>query len=127
MYVLEESLSMRSFKKKLLLLLLYFLLQVFGKDEERLAKGQKEVPESLEMFSNHFLKDTPFISSNEISIADLMAECELSQLDLLADGFIQFPPKVQAWMKRCKEFLGPSYDEVYVAINKIREMMQKKA
>ena len=41
----------------------------------------------MDMFEKYYLKDTPFILSNEISIADLMAVTEYNQFEVGAFMF----------------------------------------
>ncbi len=74
------------------------------------------------VFDNHFLKKTPFISSEEISIADLMALCEFSQLELVEKDFVKLTPSIETWIATCKNQLGNNYDDVHSILN----IMKKK-
>ena len=48
-------------------------------DPEKIKETTAVLSKSEKMLENYFLKDTKFISSNEISIADLQALCEFTQ------------------------------------------------
>ena len=53
-----------------------------GKPPRDASRYMKILNTSLEMFENYFLSNTALISSNDISIADLMAITEFSQLEV---------------------------------------------
>ena len=46
--------------------------------------------EAMRIFEDYYLKDTPFILQNEISIADLMAVTEFTQLEV-RDRYFYIP------------------------------------
>lgn len=46
------------------------------------SKYLKVLNESMKLFEDYYLKDTPFILQNKISIADLMAVTEFTQLEV---------------------------------------------
>lgn len=67
---------------------------------------QKVTKRVLEMFEEIWLKDSDFIGGfNSITIADIAAVCEATQLYLMGYDFSPFP-KVNAWIKRCLETTG---------------------
>ena len=59
-------------------------------------ESKNKFVDCLKAFDRYFLANTKFISSNEISVADLMAVTEFSQLEvgiefhLLISGFLEF-------------------------------------
>ena len=62
-----------------------------------------------------FLKDTPFLSSETMSIADLLGVCELMQpqLGLRMDVPADFP-KVKQWSSLVRQTVGPDlFDEAH--------------
>lgn len=90
-------------------------------DPKRLEECQGMIDKSIKMLEEHFLVDTKYISSNEISIADLQAMCEFTQywmadLDLLEDH-----PRLQQWMKDCQDTLTPHFDKVHKMVYLARE------
>jgi len=50
----------------------------------------------------YWLKDTLYLTGNEVTIADLSAACELAQTkaNRLFDSYSQEYPKVYAWLDR---------------------------
>lgn len=57
---------------------------------------------SLALMENYWLKDTPYLTGAEVTIADLSAACELAQTTAFAI-FQDYPakyPKVYAWLAR---------------------------
>ncbi|XP_065664287.1 glutathione S-transferase theta-3 [Hydra vulgaris] len=67
----------------------------------------------LEMFDSYFLKNTLYISGNEVSIADLLALTEFSQLELLGEKSPALTDKVKDWMNRCIKTTEPHYSDVH--------------
>lgn len=106
-----------------------FAPRLLGKpvDEKKIARGKKQMATCMEMYDSHFLKTTPFISSEQISIADLLAVTELSQLDLLETDFVQLSSKVKNWQQRCVDTLGVDYAEVHTILNKLKKVIQQSA
>ena len=52
-------------------------------DRQKLAEYENILRVALDGLENIWLKDTPYICSNEISIADLACICELMQVRLI--------------------------------------------
>lgn len=48
--------------------------------ESRVSQAKIQMINALDTISNVWLKDTPFIAGNEISVADLVAATEIEQL-----------------------------------------------
>ena len=67
----------------------------------------------MKIYDGHFLKETPFISSEKITIADILAVCEFSQFELLPPDFVDLSPNVKDWMNRCTESLGSHYHDAH--------------
>ncbi len=96
-------------------------------NEKMIERGQKKLSKCVALFDKHFLKSTPFISNEQISIADLMALCEFSQLDLVPKDFVHLSPQVESWRGRCKEFLGANYDDVHSILYRLRRKFHPDA
>lgn len=67
-----------------------------------LDESRKLMLFSLKMIDQFFLKDNKFIGGEEISIADLSAACEVSQVLLLKVDLTQFK-NLSLWFKRVME------------------------
>ena len=77
--------------------------------------------DSLKMLEEHFLVDTKYISSNEISIADLQAMCELTQYWMADMDLLEGHPRLQQWMKDCQGTLVPHFDKVHKTVYLARQ------
>jgi glutathione S-transferase len=113
-----------------------------------LLTGEPPVPEQLQKFEdnmistfnnieNIWLADTPFLSGNEVSVADIFAACEIEQprndskenlfyyakniFNLGIAGFEprQGRPKLAAWLDRVRNEANPYYDEAHTILNKM--------
>ena len=82
-------------------------------DEKQIERGQAQLAGCMKVYNNYFLKDTPFISSHEITIADLLAVCEFSQFELLPPKFVDLSQKVEEWIARCKDSFGSEYEDTH--------------
>ena len=89
-------------------------------DEKRIERGQMQVARAMEIYDEYFLKNTPFISSDELTIADLLAVCEFSQFEILPPNFVDLSIKVEEWIARCKESLGSDYHDTHSIIYKAK-------
>lgn len=50
--------------------------------EAKIIEAKKHMEATLDLITNIWLKDTPFIVGNEITIADLVAATEIEQLGM---------------------------------------------
>ena len=100
---------------------LYFLWQfiqpnVTGQpiDERQVALSAKVMKASLKKIETIYLKDTPFLNSDTMSIADFLGVAEVMQVQLgLGMDFPDFP-KVTQWCKRVRETIGAElFDEAH--------------
>lgn len=86
------------------------------RNEETIKSEKMKLSASLDMMENYFLNGYPFISSNEISIADLFALCELSQIERLGIDIGKKRANVKAWRERVIAKLGSHYNEAHETI-----------
>lgn len=82
-------------------------------DEDRLKEYQQLLKSSLKTMERHFLKETKFINSPVISIADIHAACELTQFWMSGEDVLADKPKLTAWMSEVQSALSPHFDEVH--------------
>ena len=97
--------------------------RMLGKEpnEERLKETMAILEKSQKLLENYFLKDTKFISSDEISIADLQAICEFTQFWVTGKDPCQERPRLAKWMEDCKKELEPHFDEAHKMIYLARD------
>ena len=86
-------------------------------DEKRIEDAEKILNKSLRLLEEYFLKDTKFINSSEISIADLMALCEMTQFKIVDMDVVKTRPRLQEWFSNCNSELSPHLDKVNTLIN----------
>ncbi len=80
---------------------------------ELLEITERTKKKSLKILNGYFLKDTKFILSSEISIADLQAVCELSQMWMVGEPLEAEYPNMERWVTDCKDQLGTHFDAVH--------------
>ena len=90
-------------------------------DEKMIQDAEKLLHKSIDTLENYFLKRTMFISSNEISIADIQAVCEFTQFWLVGIDVFKDKPRLQQWLKECQNLLDPHFDKVHSIVYKIRD------
>ncbi|KAK3849584.1 hypothetical protein Pcinc_043664 [Petrolisthes cinctipes] len=90
-------------------------------DEKKVEqfKGRMEIV--LEQFETIWLKDKPFLAGNQITIADLLAACELEQPSMAGYDVFEGRPILDAWFKRVREAFQPHYDEAHHIVNHVRD------
>ena len=74
---------------------------------------QTVLKSSLKMMERHFLKETKFINSDVISIADLHAACELTQFWLTEEDVLADRPRISQWLSDIQSTMSPHFDEVH--------------
>ncbi|XP_076435268.1 glutathione S-transferase theta-1-like [Babylonia areolata] len=92
-------------------------------DQEQVSKQRKAVQKVVQKLENYFLKNTPFISSQVITVADLFAACELMQLyAVMEEELYESSPMIKAWMKRVQHVTSPLFDETHRIVYRVRDM-----
>ncbi|KAA0196350.1 Glutathione S-Transferase Theta 1 [Hyalella azteca] len=82
-------------------------------------KFQTTMENVLQHFENYWLKDSKFVAGQEISIADILAVCELYQPAMAGYNVFMDHPRLAAWHELVKLELNPELDEANVILNKI--------
>ncbi|CAL8343670.1 unnamed protein product [Lota lota] len=95
-------------------------------DGVRLERALAELKETLDKLESMFLKRQPFLCGDDITLADLLAVCELMQplggdRDVLRDR-----PKLQRWRSRVQSALGESFDHAHSVLYKVRDNFKSK-
>ncbi|XP_030214934.1 glutathione S-transferase theta-2 isoform X2 [Gadus morhua] len=95
-------------------------------DGLRVERALAELKDTLDMLESMFLKRQPFLCGDDITLADLLAVCELMQplggdRDVLSDR-----PKLQRWRSRVQSALGESFDDAHSVLYKLRDNFKSK-
>lgn len=90
---------------------------------EKISDYHRMLQSALKMMEQHFVKDTKFINSNQISIADIHAACELTQFWMTDEkDIVSDKPNISRWLSDVQSTLSPHFDEahkmIYVAQKK---------
>jgi len=83
-------------------------------DPAIIEKNKKAVTEMVSQLESYFLKDTTYLNSEHLSLADLFGACELMQLNACHDDDLYLQnSRVSDWMARVKEETNPHFDEAH--------------
>ncbi|XP_044514929.1 glutathione S-transferase theta-4-like [Gracilinanus agilis] len=90
--------------------------------KERHEEILADVNMNVQMFTDHFLKDKPFIAGNIISLADLVAVMELMQPVGASYNIFMGKPKLNAWRQRVEDSVGPRlFEEAHARLLNIKK------
>ena len=90
-------------------------------DEAEVKKATAKMKTSLGIVEDYFLKDSKFVAGDEISIADLLFVCELTQYWSGSIYPCEGRPRMTRWMAECQKILSPHFDEVHKEIYETRD------
>lgn len=101
----------------------YLLPTLFGKppDEKLLKLFEGRMKTTLHLIEDVWLKNSPYLIGDKITIADLLGVCEVEQPRMAGYDPRTEYPKIAAWLERVRQDLSPHYDEVNKVLNKIAE------
>lgn len=90
-------------------------------DQDRLDRALSELDATLGKLESMFLRRQPFLCGDDITVADLLAVCELMQplgggRDVLEDR-----PQLQRWKSRVQSAVGESFDEAHAVLYAVRD------
>jgi glutathione S-transferase len=68
----------------------------------------------MSQLENVFLKDRNYLAGDDISIADIMAICEVMAPYASGYDIFQGRPKVAAWAERVQQQLNPHFDDIHI-------------
>ena len=82
-------------------------------DKSKVEEAEKRLHRSIKIIKGYFLANGKFLAGDEISIADLQAVCEFTQLWLPKYKAYESGSRIDQWMNDCKERLQPHFDEAH--------------
>ncbi|XP_059052291.1 glutathione S-transferase theta-1 [Achroia grisella] len=83
---------------------------------------------ALENFSTKWLgRGSDFVTGNTITVADLIAICELEQPRMAGYDPREKYPAINEWYQKVRNYFNPYYDEAHVIVNKIIAKQPKVA
>ena len=102
----------------------WFLSQYVAKNpptDPEIVKTKEKLLKSLTILDTVTLKSNTFIAGDVISIADLQLLCELTEFWIVGKNLYDGFPKLEAWVKRCVEVLGPHFEARHKAVMEAKE------
>ncbi|KAF0297405.1 Glutathione S-transferase theta-1 [Amphibalanus amphitrite] len=89
-------------------------------DERRAARFQAGMERALDHLEAVWLRDSPYVAGPQLSVADLLAVCELEQPIMVNYDVAAGRPRLAAWMERVRSDCHPVYAEVHQVCYKTR-------
>uniref|UniRef100_A0A674B7I0 glutathione transferase n=1 Tax=Salmo trutta TaxID=8032 RepID=A0A674B7I0_SALTR len=100
-----------------------FIMEVrLPTDPLKVERALADLGDTLEKLENMFLKRQPFLCGDDISLADLLAVCELMQLRSGVRDILKDRPKLLSW----KSPVGDSFDEVHTLLYRLWDRSNAK-
>ena len=101
----------------------YLNPMITGKvDNTRVAVAEKALNSCLDDFEKMWLRDgRSYMAGEEISVADILAVCELEQPRIAGFEVRESRPNIAGYMDRVRRDLNPHYDIHTELIHKLRE------
>lgn len=95
--------------------------------EEKLSGYLSRMENCLNEIETLWLSRGPYIVGDKISVADLLASCEIEQTRIAGYDARKGRPILSAWMDRVRKETNPFYDEAHTILNKLADKSSKQA
>ncbi|XP_038579587.1 glutathione S-transferase theta-2 [Micropterus salmoides] len=95
-------------------------------DEARLNRALSQLDDTLDKLESMFLRRQPFLCGDDITVADLLAVCELMQPLGGGRDVLQQRPQLQRWRSRVQSAVGESFDQAHAVLYAVRDRRKAK-
>ncbi|XP_020505433.1 glutathione S-transferase theta-2 [Labrus bergylta] len=95
-------------------------------DEVRLNRALSQLQDTLDKLESMFLRRQPFLCGDDITVADLLAVCELMQPMVGGRDVLQQRPQLQHWRSRVQSAVGDSFDKAHAVLYAARDRRKAK-
>uniref|UniRef100_A0A3Q4BYY5 glutathione transferase n=1 Tax=Mola mola TaxID=94237 RepID=A0A3Q4BYY5_MOLML len=95
-------------------------------DEGRLTRALSQLDGTLDNLESMFLRRQPFLCGDDITVADLLAICELMQPVGGGRDVLQQRPQLQRWRSRVQAAVGDSFDRAHAVLYGVRDRRKAK-
>lgn len=95
-------------------------------DEVRLIRALSQLEDTLDKLEAMFLRRQPFLCGDDITVADLLAVCELMQPVGGGRDVLQRRPQLQRWRSRVQAAVGESFDRAHAVLYALRDRRRAK-
>jgi len=92
-------------------------------NEKKVAQMKANMEKCLQEIEDIWLQGgkKDFVTGSKISVADILAACEMEQPRMAGYDVRDKSPVLKAYMERVQDTLNPHYDEAHAAVNKMVE------
>lgn len=95
-------------------------------DEVRLGRALSQLDDTLDKLESMFLRRQPFLCGDDITVADLLAICELMQPLGAGRDVLKDRPQLQRWRSRVQSAVGESFDRAHAVLYGLRDRHRAK-
>lgn len=92
----------------------------------KVDRALAELSNTLDKLESMFLKRQPFLCGDDITLADLLAICELMQPLGGGRDILDGHPKLLRWRTRVQSALGDSFDDAHTVLYGLRDRNKAK-
>ncbi|KAM4745589.1 glutathione S-transferase theta-2 isoform 2-T2 [Anableps anableps] len=90
-------------------------------DQDRLDRALSDLDATLDRLESMFLRRQPFLCGDDITLADLLAICELMQPLGSGRDILKERPQLQRWRSRVQSAVGRSFDDAHAVLFVVRD------
>ncbi|XP_047674958.1 glutathione S-transferase theta-2 [Tachysurus fulvidraco] len=90
-------------------------------DDVKLQRALWDLETTLDKLETMFLKDTDFLCGDDLTLADLLAVCELMQPLAGGRDVLMNRPRLQEWKSRIQSVLGDSFDQAHKILYRVKD------
>ncbi|XP_029365892.1 glutathione S-transferase theta-2 isoform X1 [Echeneis naucrates] len=95
-------------------------------DQVRLVRALSQLNDTLDKLESMFLRRQPFLCGDDITVADLLAICELMQPVGGGRDVLQDRPQLLSWRSRVQAAVGDAFDRAHAVLYAVREHCKAK-
>ncbi|XP_076010465.1 glutathione S-transferase theta-2 isoform X1 [Genypterus blacodes] len=95
-------------------------------DEVRLNRALSQLDDTLDKLESMFLRRQAFLCGDDVSVADLLAVCELMQPVGGGRDVLKLRPQLQHWKSRVQSAVGESFDRAHSVVYGVRDRHRAK-
>uniref|UniRef100_A0A3B4V6G7 glutathione transferase n=1 Tax=Seriola dumerili TaxID=41447 RepID=A0A3B4V6G7_SERDU len=92
-------------------------------EEVRLVRALSQLDDTLGKLESMFLRRQPFLCGDDITVADLLAVCELMQPVGSGRDILLGRPQLQSWRSRVQSAVGDAFDQAHAILYAIRDRL----
>nr|XP_020450693.1 glutathione S-transferase theta-1-like [Monopterus albus] len=95
-------------------------------DEGRLIRALSQLDDTLDKLETMFLRRQAFLCGDDITVADLLAICELMQPLGGGRDVLQGRPQLQRWRSRVQSAISDAFDRAHAILYAVRDRHKAK-